>query len=197
MADKQKVSEHAISVKDWSIIGADISMGGYAMHDRNSANMIGQAAYHFTQALEKSLKSIIRANSEKPNRTSLATHDFDHLLVQTEMCCNGFIAEHGFLADNSQTLSAMNGVRYGDKSVRKGDVYVIMREAQDLYNALTQDLCRETGKSVEELQKLANGVSKDENIFLSLDDSKSAYKSNSKPKGKSVKPEKHNISRDD
>lgn len=175
------VSPKPISTKDWSLIGADIALANVAMNDTGNLHMIGMAAYHYTQAIEKSLKAIIKANNPEFKK-SLATHDFPFLLVETELCCTGFIDKHQFIADNSQELSNMNGARYGNKAVRKGDVCVLMREAQDLYNALGQDLMRSTGLNKEQLQRQANASHRDKDTFLSLDDTHSKYESRaSKP----------------
>ena len=177
------VAPNPISVKDWSIIGADIALGNMAMQNKDNLHMVGMAAYHYTQALEKSLKSIIRANSDKNDKqlaSSLATHDFSYLLVQTELCSAGFVQDHKFIADNVQELSAINGVRYGNKAIRKGDVYVLMKEAQKLYQALEHDLIQDTGKNIEQLQLEANVHYRDESLFLSLDDSNSNYHSNAR-----------------
>lgn len=198
MANKEykPVSPKPISAKDWSLINADVSLANVAMDNEKNLHMIGMAAYHYTQAIEKSLKAIIRANNPEFKK-SLATHDFAFLLVETELCCAGFIDKHQFIADNSQELSVMNGVRYGNKTVRKGDVYVLMKEARELFNDLEQDLLRSTGLSKEQLQKQANNLHKNEDIFISLDDSHSKYESKARDKqDRNKKPNRNDFSRD-
>ena len=121
------VSEKPISPKDWGLIESDILLANTAMANKDNLHMVAMAAYHYSQAIEKSLKALIKANGEKhPDHT----HDIATLLVQTELCCPNFIADHKFIADNAQELSSMNGARYGDKIIRKSDVYVLMKETQ-------------------------------------------------------------------
>lgn len=166
-----------ISAKDCSLIEADILLANTAMANKENLHMVAMAAYHYSQAIEKSLKAIIKANDEKnPDYT----HDIATLLVRTELCCPNFIADHKFIADNSAELSAMNGLRYGDKAIRKGDAYVLMKEAQRLYEELEQDLMKTVSMDKTQLQKQANTMYKDNGTFLSLDDKNSNYKSHSK-----------------
>lgn len=166
-----------ISAKDCSLIEADILLANTAMSNKDNLHMVAMAAYHYSQAIEKSLKAIIKANDDKsPDHT----HDIATLLVQTELCSPNFITDHKFIADNAAELSAMNGLRYGDKAIRKGDVYVLMKEAQRLYGELEQDLMKSASMDKDQLQKQANTMYRDNGTFLSLDDTNSAHKSHSK-----------------
>ncbi len=171
-----------ISIKEWSVIAADIAIGNNAMQNTTSSHMIGMAAYHYTQAMEKSLKAIIRANNEDVSQKILETHDFDKLLVMTELASEGFIASHRFIAENSQTLSNANGMRYGNKGMSKGDAFVLMKETKKLFYELQNELCKETGKTTEQLQEIANFQHREESTTLFIDDSSSEYKNKNKHK---------------
>lgn len=180
----EPISKKTISIQDWSVISADIVTGNSIIQNGENMQMINMAAYHYAQAIEKSLKSLIKANSEK--HKSLATHDICFLLVETELCCNGFIAKYPFIADNAQELSNMNGARYGNKCIKKGDAFVLMREAQDLFETLENELMERTGKNKDTLCKQANlYYQKEENLFM-IDDAKSKYASK-KVKGQNKK----------
>lgn len=169
-----------VSTKDWGVIKSDITLANNAMNDKENLMMISMAAYHYAQAIEKSLKALIRANADII--PDLNTHDFSFLILQTEMCCSGFVQNHKFLVDNCQELSCMNGTRYGDKIIRKGDAFVLMKEAKRLFTEIEQDLILALDIDKEQLQRQANNAYKDSSRFLSFSDTYSSFKSSSKHK---------------
>lgn len=167
------VSPTPIFPKDWGLIKSDILLADTAMANKENLHMVAMAAYHYAQAIEKSLKALTKANSDKiPDHT----HDIATLLVDVELCCQNFIYHHKFIADNAQELSSLNGARYGDKLLRKGDVYVLMKEAQRLHRELETDLLNSVNLSEEELQKQSNFNYKESGYFIQLDDTHSIHK---------------------
>lgn len=94
----------AVKQKDLEVAKADIAM----------------SAYHLGQAIEKSLKAIIRAERpdlykqvDRDGKPVVTTsHKIDMLLTKAEICRNGITAAHKFIAENATALSDFNNLRY-------------------------------------------------------------------------------------
>lgn len=131
------------TAKELEVIHADLMIANNILYadDKSSLSpyMVNQAAYHSAQAIEKSLKAIIRAGEENCEYESLVTHNIDRLVVRAEMCSPNFIQEHRFIAENSEKLSAFNGLRYGNKGVSKADAFVLLKEAKELHRELEKE----------------------------------------------------------
>lgn len=104
----------------------------------NNPYMTNQAAYHSAQAIEKSLKAIIR-DGGKMNSILSTTHNIDALLLRAEMCRAGIIHDYPLVAENSDTLSRFNSLRYCGKGIGKYDAISIFKEAKTLYQDLKQE----------------------------------------------------------
>ena len=134
------------------------------------------AAYHFAQAIEKSIKAIISEKSvEPPPQETMYAHNMEHLLFQAERVSPNFIQEHMFIADNAQTLSAFNGLRYGDKCVSKADAFVLMKNAKDLFWEIENAYMKELGVKQEAIADHAH-IQMFDATRLSLDDKNSTWK---------------------
>lgn len=181
----------AVSAKELEVIRADVTVGKSAMQTKDNPVMVSMAAYHFAQAIEKSVKAVIRENADEPvSPDTLYTHNMEHLLVQAERHSAGFIQNHLFIADNAATLSAFNGMRYGNKTISVPDAYVLMANAEKLMEELEQAYMQENQVSKSEIQKQAKVQMRDA-TQLSLDDRNSHWK-RTPPQNKSPhKPNKH------
>lgn len=146
----------AVSAKDLELVRADITIGLSAMHDKDNPIMIGMAAYHFSQAIEKSVKAVIREKATEPvSQDTMYAHNMEHLLLQAERFSAGFIQKHPFIADNAFTLSAFNGMRYGNKTISKPDVYILMKNAKNLLYELENAYMQEHHVGKEEIHQHA------------------------------------------
>lgn len=152
----------APSAKELEVIHADLMVATNILYSDSNAGyspyMVNLAAYHSAQAIEKSLKALIYANGNIDKATEKElhkTHNFDNLLVRVETCCPNFIQEHDFIAKNSDRFSAFNGMRYGDKSIDKADVYVLLKEAKDLHKELQEIYLKENGQDKKQLHQSA------------------------------------------
>lgn len=131
------------------VIHADIMIAKNILYPQNGDTskqtpyLLNQAAYHSEQAVEKSLKAIIRAKNEQPDERVLKTHNIESLLLKAEMCQPNFILEHSFISENAHKLSCFNELRYGDESVNKADTYILYKEARTLFQELEKDYLKE------------------------------------------------------
>lgn len=166
----------AVSAKELEVIRADIMIAGTAMQQKDNPIMVNMAAYHFAQAIEKSIKAIISEKSvEPPPQETMYAHNMEHLLFQAERVSPNFIQEHMFIADNAQTLSAFNGLRYGDKCVSKADAFVLMKNAKDLFWEIENAYMKELGVKQEAIADHAH-IQIFDATRLSLDDKNSTWK---------------------
>lgn len=166
----------AVSAKELEVIRADIMIAGTAMQQKGNPIMVNMAAYHFAQAIEKSIKAIISEKSvEPPPQETMYAHNMEHLLFQAERVSPNFIQEHMFIADNAQTLSAFNGLRYGDKCVSKADAFVLMKNAKDLFWEIENAYMKELGVKQEAIADHAH-IQMFDATRLSLDDKNSTWK---------------------
>ena len=166
----------AVSAKELEVIRADIMIAGTAMQQKDNPIMVNMAAYHFAQAIEKSIKAIISEKSvEPPPQETMYAHNMEHLLFQAERVSPNFIQEHMFIADNAQTLSAFNGLRYGDKCVSKADAFVLMKNAKDLFWEIENAYMKELGVKQEAIADHAL-IHIFDSTRLSLDDKNSTWK---------------------
>ena len=66
----------AVSAKELEVIRADIMIAGTAMQQKDNPIMVNMAAYHFAQAIEKSIKAIISEKSvEPPPQETMYAHN--------------------------------------------------------------------------------------------------------------------------
>lgn len=86
---------------------------------------------------------MIREKATEPvSQDTMYAHNMEHLLLQAERFSAGFIQKHPFIADNAFTLSAFNGMRYGNKTISKPDVYILMKNAKTYYMNWKMRICR-------------------------------------------------------
>lgn len=111
--------------------------------------MINMGAYHAEQAIEKSLKAVIREGG-KMDAELATTHNLSRLLVVAELVQPNIIQEHPFIAENSDVLSQANGLRYGTKSISLYDAKGLLFNANALYKQLEERHYLESGKNVQE-----------------------------------------------
>lgn len=162
-----KISNNPISVADWGIINADMSIANNAMKKENDLAMLNMAGYHYAQAIEKTLKGLVKANNERSR--CFGTHDLCFIVVETELCCPGFIQKFPYIAHNATELSSANGIRYGNKTIRKMDLNILAKEAQTLVNVVETELINATGFSKDKLKREAGIAIKKEASSLSFD----------------------------
>lgn len=162
-----KISNNPISVADWGIINADMSIANNAMKKENDLAMLNMAGYHYAQAIEKTLKGLVKANNEKSR--CFGTHDLCFIVVETELCCPGFIQKFPYIAHNATELSSANGIRYGGKTIRRMDLNTLAKEAQMLVTTVENELINTTGLSKDKLKREAGIAIKKEASSLLLD----------------------------
>lgn len=170
--------------RELEVIHADIMIAKSILYPQGESTsnqnpyLINQAAYHSEQAIEKSLKAIIRSKEENPDEKILKTHNIEGLLLRAELCQPNFIQEHAFIAQNAHKLSFFNELRYGDESVGRADTYVLFKEARALYNEVQREFLKDAPDK-KQLYNIANQQYKGlNNISLDTDASQFSNKKN-------------------
>lgn len=171
--------------RELEVVHADIMIAKNILYpqDGNTSNqspyLLNQAAYHSEQAIEKSLKAIIRAKDENPDEKILKTHNVEGLLLKVELCQPNFVQEHSFIAENAHKLSCFNELRYGDESVGKADTYILFKEARALYQEIEKEYLKDSPDK-KQLHNAANQQYRDlKHISLRTDVSQFSKKEGS------------------
>lgn len=137
--------------KDLEVIKSDIEMADLAINSHSeNPNMLGMAAYHLGQAIEKSLKAIIRA--ERPDMYRAVdrdgkpvitiSHKIEMLLNKAEICRSGIIASHNFIAENALALSDFNNLRYGKMKITEAELAELSKAAKEIASELEKEFVK-------------------------------------------------------
>lgn len=188
----------AVSAKELEMIRADITVGSLCMQEKTSPVMTNMAAYHFSQAIEKSVKATLneaiksgKIEKDEELREMMHTHNLGYLMIKAESAYPNFIQENLFIANNSRTIEKLNGLRYGEKSIPKADTFVLMKNAKQLFYNLENEYMRELGvdktaiaeKAKEEMRELGR---------IYLNDEHSRWKKDKPDHNHSQKNHQHN-----
>lgn len=188
----------AVSAKDLEVIRADITVGSLCMQEKDKQVMTNMAAYHFSQAIEKSIKATLneaikagKIEKDEELREMMHTHNLGYLMIKAESAYPNFIQENLFIANNSRTIEKLNGLRYSEKSIPKSDAFVLMKNAKQLFYSLENEYMRELGvdktaiaeKAKEEMRELGK---------IHLNDEHSKWKKDKPEHNRSQKNYQHN-----
>jgi HEPN domain-containing protein len=145
-----------MTAQELEIIRADLAMAKMVLYPANendkmfeNPNMMNLAEYHSAQALEKCLKGIVRDGGKLDDELA-KSHSIEGLMLKAELCRPNIIQEYKFAAENAETLSKANGLRYGIKSVEAKDVYATYKEAKALFYVLEKEHLKENNISKED-----------------------------------------------
>lgn len=114
------------------------------------ANMI---AYHSIQAIEKSLKALLRDTNT--DEELMYSHDMLRLCGEVQLVRPEFAREYEFIYQNARTLYFGNELRYGDNSISMYNAKGLMYNANNLFMNLKDEYIRETGFSKEDIRRIA------------------------------------------
>lgn len=141
----------AVRQKDLEVAKADIEMAdlGINSHSENP-NVLAMSAYHLGQAIEKSLKAIIRAERpdlykqvDRDGKPVVTTsHKIDMLLTKAEICRNGITAAHKFIAENATALSDFNNLRYGKMQIAEKELAELSKAAKEIVGELETEFLK-------------------------------------------------------
>ena len=125
-----------------SVIQADLLVAGNTIEAAKSSDnrdLLCLAGYHLVQAAEKCLKAIVKTERKDIYKTINQTHDITYIMQKAEIARHGIIAENAFLAENSEKLSAFNGMRYGLQSITLKELEILNTEVKKLADGLERD----------------------------------------------------------
>lgn len=141
----------AVRQRDLEVAKADIEMAdlGINAHSENP-NVLAMSAYHLGQAIEKSLKAIIRAErpdlyrqNDRDGKPIVTTsHKIDMLLTKAEICRNGITAAHKFIAENATALGDFNNLRYGKMQIAEKELAELSKAAKELVGELEAEFLK-------------------------------------------------------
>lgn len=135
-----------IKPQELEAINSDILIAKKLLYDKSlSSNpyITNQIAYHSSQAIEKTLKAIIRDGGKMTSSLS-TSHNIDALMIRAERCRVGIIHEYPLISENSDTLSKFNILRYCGKGINKSDAVSIFKEARRLYQEVENEYLKES-----------------------------------------------------
>ena len=141
----------AVRQRDLEVAKADIEMAdlGINAHSENP-NVLAMSAYHLGQAIEKSLKAIIRAErpdlyrqNDRDGKPIVTTsHKIDMLLTKAEICRNGITAAHKFIAENATALGDFNNLRYGKMQIAEKELAELYKAAKEIVGELEAEFLK-------------------------------------------------------
>ena len=141
----------AVRQRDLEVAKADIEMAdlGINAHSENP-NVLAMSAYHLGQAIEKSLKAIIRAErpdlyrqNDRDGKPIVTTsHKIDMLLTKAEICRNGITAAHKFIAENATALGDFNNLRYGKMQIAEKELAELSKAAKEIVGELEAEFLK-------------------------------------------------------
>ena len=141
----------AVRQRDLEVAKADIEMAdlGINAHSENP-NVLAMSAYHLGQAIEKSLKAIIRAErpdlyrqNDRDGKPIVTTsHKIDLLLTKAEICRNGITAAHKFIAENATALGDFNNLRYGKMQIAEKELAELSKAAKEIVGELEAEFLK-------------------------------------------------------
>lgn len=134
-----------MTARDLEAINADITIAKTLMYNQNLSRnpyIINQIAYHSCQAIEKSLKAIIR-NEGKMTTGLSRSHSISGLMLGCETCRQGIIHEYPFITKNAEVLTKFNSLRYAERGVNKADAFALFKEAQKLHRNLEKEYLKD------------------------------------------------------
>lgn len=140
----------AIRQKELEVMKADLEMADFAMTRSENPNMLAMSAYHYGQAVEKALKAVIhierpdiyKATDSTGKRLVTTSHRIENLLSKAEICRNGTIAKHRFVAENAESLSEFNNLRYGSAKITKSELKQLSQAAHEIVAELETDFLK-------------------------------------------------------
>lgn len=136
----------AIAAEELSLIKSDVAIADFAVNMADGGigrDFLCQAAYHYAQAAEKSMKAIIEAERPELFDGNRRTHDLTLLMMKAEIARQGTIAGNMFLAEHSEKLSNFNELRYGDRSICRKEVMQLREAVKNLVDSLESDFTKE------------------------------------------------------
>ena len=110
---------------DLGVIQADLMIADNTIElakQSGNKDLLCMAGYHLAQAAEKCLKAIVKVERKDIYKSLTQTHDITYIMQKAEIARHGTIAENLFIAENSEKISAFNGLRYGLQSITLKEV---------------------------------------------------------------------------
>ena len=139
-----------VYINDMELMKADIEAADTVFELSNTSdnpNLLCIVGYEYAQAVEKSLRSIVRADRKdiynKADRNGIRyvhkTHDITALLGYAETCRPGLSAKHYYINKNACKLNDFNNLRYGIASITRSELHSLSLAAKALVSELEQE----------------------------------------------------------
>lgn len=147
-----------VTASELELIHADIMTAEVIMRSSDGVKgnpyMMNMAAYHTQQAIEKSLKAIIRANGNG-DEDMLHSHDMGSLCAVVATIRPDFGKRHEFIAINARNLYFANELRYGEQGIPEKTVEGLIYAAKGLFLNLEKEYKKETGFDRKDVRQIA------------------------------------------
>lgn len=147
-----------ITASELELIHADIMAAEVIMRSPESIKgnpyMMNMAAYHTQQAVEKSLKAIIKANGGG-DEDMLHSHDMGSLCSVVATIRPDFGRRHEFIAVNARNFYFANELRYGEQGIPQKTVEGLLYAAKGLFLNLEKEYGKETGFDRKDVRRIA------------------------------------------
>lgn len=116
--------------------------------------MMNLVGYHAQQAIEKSLKAIVRG-AGKGDDDLLHSHDMAGLCMEVQAIRPDFSEKYSFIFENARTLYHANELRYGETNIPAFTAKGILFNANKLYYELEKEYTKETGFNRKDIRRIA------------------------------------------
>ena len=156
---------------DLSVIQADLMIADNTIElakQSGNKDLLCMAGYHLAQAAEKCLKAIVKVERKDIYKNLTQTHDITYIMQKAEIARHGTIAENLFIAENSDKLSAFNGLRYGLQSITLKEVEALRVAVKAFAERLEKDFEKENPDKKKNMENAEKEFERRNKVNLTL-----------------------------
>lgn len=147
-----------VKASELELIHADLLVARSILNSpdtvKDNPYMTNMIAYHSQQAIEKSLKAIIRG-AGKGDDDLLHSHDMAALCMEVQSIRPNFSQEYDFIFQNARTLYHANELRYGESGIPAFTAKGIFFNANKLFCELEAEYTKETSFDRKDIRRIA------------------------------------------
>lgn len=121
---------------------------------RDNPYMMNMVAYHSAQAIEKSLKAVIRGAGREDDEL-FYTHNISELIMEVQAIRPNFSTDYEFIQQNARRLNHANELRYGDSGIAPATASGLLWNANKLFVELEEEYMKETSFDRKDIRRIA------------------------------------------
>lgn len=158
VSEKDASEIKTVLPEDLMLIKAELDAASIILNTsenvRGNLYMANMIALHAGQAIEKSMKAILKSAGESPDK--LRCHNITLMFNQVAAIRPNFAENHEFIDANQRRLPYLNNlVRYGERGISYYDAKGLFFVASNLYKEIEAETMEKTGLSRKEIEEAA------------------------------------------